>query len=171
MVIIGLVVAVLAGAGGLAMALVSASGEPGRRIPAVVARWSAWGGFSVLVIAGAVTVLGAAAVPLVLVGIAAAAWIARHRLPPIRTARPGGRSVGAAPDTALGELTNAQLGWAWSSSHARIARVRDASELCRVAELRRRQLDEIERRDPAGFRRWAGTMTWISADSAPFLRR
>lgn len=49
--------------------------------------------------------------------------------------------------------------------------VPDASELDRVSELRRRQLDEMERRDPVGFRRWVGSGTWVTGDSAPFLRR
>jgi hypothetical protein len=66
-------------------------------------------------------------------------------------------------------LSNVQLQRAWQSSYVELAAARDALTLSRVCALRRRQLDEIERRDPTGFGRWINSGYWVRGDSAPFL--
>ena len=69
----------------------------------------------------------------------------------------------------LGNLTNAQLAREWHSSYTALAMARDPRSLEMICGLRRRQLDEIERRAPGGFQRWIESGTWVRGDSAPFL--
>jgi len=51
-------------------------------------------------------------------------------------------------------LTTDQLCLAWRSSFTALQRASNAAEQARLAECRRGFLDELERRDPAGFARW-----------------
>jgi hypothetical protein len=116
----------------------------------------------ILVVAGLGAIVGPVAVPIVALTVGLWAWR--------RWRGDGGSGVEPAePADSLTTLTNAELGRAWRRSHARLSGVRDAGELERVCLLRRRQLDEMERRDPVGFRRWLGSGSWVMGDSAPFL--
>jgi hypothetical protein len=121
------------------------------------------------VVAGLSVVFGAAATPivLVLVGLAVACRLFRGR-----AGRSATESVSVCLDTGddLAALSDAELAQVWHQSHALLARTAGRAELERVCALRRRLLDEIERRDPAGFRRWFAGGGWIRADSVPFLR-
>lgn len=66
-------------------------------------------------------------------------------------------------------LAGWRLAREWSRSHEQLGRAREVATVERLRDLRRSLLDEMERRDPAGFRRWTGGAGWITGDSAPFL--
>jgi hypothetical protein len=121
------------------------------------------------VVAGLAVVFGAAATPIVLVLIGLAVARRLFRGPAGRSAT-GSVSVCLDPGDDLTALSDAELAQVWHQSHALLARTTGRAELERVCALRRRLLDEIERRDPAGFRRWFAGGGWIRADSVPFLR-
>lgn len=123
---------------------------------------------AVLLLAGLAVLAGAAAAPIVATVPVLALW---RRLRAPGTGTVGAEQDGSDPCGTLAALSDAELARAWRCSHGRLCRARDGAELGRVSALRRRQLDEMERRDPVGFRRWVGSGTWVTGDSAPFLRR
>lgn len=144
---------------------------------AVPVMTGAVGGLSaVLVIAGLAVVVGAAAVPIVAVALALVLW---RRLGPsghADTPLADTPLAGVVPSLAelrdtLAALSDDELARAWRRSHTRLTQAGDSVELGRVSALRRWQLDELERRDPVGFRTWVGSGTWVTGDSAPFLGR
>lgn len=155
------IVAFLAGFGGYATAQ-----RRGQRTAPLVVRYAVTGAAAVLVLGGAAFLVGPVAVPLAAGVVAAAAWRGRAGWHARAAAQAGDR---AEPDEDLTTLTNAQLGREWRRSHSWLLRARTADELALVCRLRRRQLDEIERRDPSGFRRWLDGGSWVRGDSAPFL--
>ncbi len=131
---------------------------------AALVRCAAIGLFSVLALAGLATVLGPVVVPVVLLGLGAVGWY-RWRRPD----RPGDTGAGPAAGAELTNLSDAQLGREWRLSHALLAQAHTSTELDWLCALRRRQLDEMERRNPTGFQRWIGSGCWVTGDSAPFL--
>jgi hypothetical protein len=135
-----------------------------------VVRFAAAGIGTVLVVAGTVVLLGPLTVPIVAVAAVIAAWRLRGLLTgnPVDAAHPDG-PPSPAGEAELTRLSNAELGREWRLSHMRLVNSRTADELGRLCGLRRLQLDEIERRDPAGFRRWLDSGSWVRGDSAPFL--
>jgi len=163
---LGLVVAAFA-----AMSAYGVGQHDGREKPtrAALVRRAAIGLVSVLALAGLGTVLGPVMVPVVLLGLGAVGWY-RWRRPD----RPGGTGAcpaARAPATGadLTGLSDAQLGREWRLSHALLAQAHTSTELDWLCALRRRQLDEMERRNPTGFQRWIGSGGWVTGDSAPFL--
>jgi hypothetical protein len=66
-------------------------------------------------------------------------------------------------------LTDRQLGHEWRRSRVLLSSAGTGDELARVCALRRRQLDEIERRDPTGFQRWMADGGWADGSTVPFL--
>lgn len=124
---------------------------------------------AVLVLAGLAVLVGATTLPIV-VTVLAVALLRRLRSSGRAGADASGSRVADLRET-LSTLSDGELARAWCRSHSRLAQARDGQEMERVSELRRRQLDEMERRDPVGFRRWVGSGTWVTGDSAPFLRR
>jgi hypothetical protein len=157
------VAALLAGLGGHAMA--SRRGLP---IGREVVRFAAAGIGAVLVVAGTAVLVGPLTVPIV----AAAAMITAWRLRGLFNGAPDALPDGPPSATSEAELTrlsNAELGREWRLSHMRLVNSRTPDDLSRLCLLRRLQLDEIERRDPAGFRRWLDSGSWVRGDSAPFL--
>jgi hypothetical protein len=121
------------------------------------------------VVAGLVLVFGSAAGPLALLGLVLAGGLLRHR---IRGRPPAGAAAEPVPDGSgdhLTDLSDAELGRAWRHSYTRVVHAQNARELGRLSALRRQQLDEIERRDPAGFRRWFAGGGYVTGDSPPFL--
>ena len=141
-------------------------GRPPRPFASVV-RFAVGGIGFVVVVTGAVLVLGAAVVPVAVLGLGVVGWSLWSRRRPEGSGPDDATSGGMTFD--LGQLSDAELGRAWSRSHTRLVRARDGAELRRITELRRRQLDEMERRNPAGFRRWIGSGGWVLGDRAPFL--
>jgi hypothetical protein len=137
-------------------------------------RWNIWrsvrlGLAAAPVVAGLIVIFGEATGPVVLLCLGAGIWwYARRR------SSCGGRSADADPANReaidqLAGLSNSELRRAWRASHARLRSARDGVQLERLCELRRRQLEEMERRDPPGFQRWLASDGWISGSAAPFL--
>jgi hypothetical protein len=62
--------------------------------------------------------------------------------------------VMATDTVAVRELSDAKLIHAWQLSYVVLQHSRRAPDLAAIADLRRRYLDELERRDPAGFDTW-----------------
>lgn len=150
--VLGSVAAVAGGILGHALASRrgAARGRIARRLPAPSAgRGAAAGAVSVPVVAGLVTLIGPLVVPLgflaVCLAVTAAAWRATSEE----------RPSGPGPDPAeLQTMTTAELCRQWRGSSTLLATARGAGELGRVAQRRAALLEEIERRDPDGFRRW-----------------
>lgn len=140
---------------GVGHALAARAGAP--RTPHAV-RFAASAGAGLLVVAGLVVVVGPLAVPVAGLAVAALAW--RHRTTLVEPAGAG---------TDLCRLSNAELGKEWQRSLGLLRAARTGDELGRVTELRRHQLDEIERRDPTGCRAWLASGAWALGDSVPFL--
>lgn len=94
---------------------------------------------------------------LVPVSIGALSWaaVSSYRgTGPVTTPGP----AGAVPDLPVPsgsvQLTTGQLCVAWEMSGALLSRALPGAERDQIVALRRRYLDELERRDPDGFRRW-----------------
>lgn len=80
------------------------------------------------------------------------------------------KPTAAVPSAAsLAHLSNAELARQWHASYTALAMARDPRSLELICALRRRQLDEIERRAPGGYHRWIESGSWVRGDSAPFL--
>ena len=162
----------------------------GSRAAARAAAWTAaaWTLAISMLVAGLVVLAGGPAAALVS-GLTAAAggavWLRR-----VRRARPAGRDgcdrapgggeASAAPSPLAGWLDRppapvsllpiSGLGGEWSRTTAALAsRLEPAA---RQAVIRRREevLDELERRDPAGFGRWLAAGAAEDSDPATFVR-
>lgn len=131
---------------------------------------------SVLVVAGGclaqvIGVLGAVVVLGLVVGIHAGL---RHHAR--RTARPSDRVVAdAVPDQVdlllppLPGHSTAELTDAWLRSQQMLRRTTGARDRARLVALREAYLDELERRDAGGVRRWLESGRALSCDPRPFL--
>lgn len=128
---------------------------------------------AVLTLTGMVAVLGAATAPVLLLGVAAAAPWAWTRLAPRLLPRPDPRSVGRCPVepspaagrwplvTVLETLSTPALCRQWQRSYLVLTAATDPATREQVVALRRRYLDELDRRDPAAVTRW------LAADLRP----
>ncbi len=142
---------------------------------------------TVPVLAGTAALLGAAAastVAVLAVLLAAATLWARrnkhHRAPfiadpaPQRPAPDGEHrppaAAGVAPD-ALSALSTAQLCLTWRSSYLRLHRATSCPAAAELVLLRQRLLDELERRDRAGFGRWLSTGARAASDPGRYVGR
>jgi len=131
----------------------------GKRSVWVALGLGAAGGAGVLAIAGLALLVGPATF------VAAPALV----LPLVWTRRTRPQALPTEDRSALENLSNAQLAREWHASYTALAMARDPRSLELICGLRRRQLDEIERRAPGGFQRWIESGTWVRGDSAPFL--
>lgn len=101
--------------------------------------------------------------------VALAVWVRRrHHRRPGPTA-PTTTEPTALPTASLTALSNTELARRWERSYVDLVAARDVATLDRLCTERRHQLDEIERRNPVGFRRWIRSGNWVRGDSAPFL--
>jgi len=140
---------------------------------------------TVPVLAGTAALLGAAAastVAVLAVLLAAATLWARrnkhHPAPfiadpaPQRPAPDGEHrpptAAGVAPD-ALSALSTPQLCLTWRSSYLRLHRATSCPAAAELVLLRQRVLDELERRDPAGFDRWLSTGARAASDPSRYV--
>jgi hypothetical protein len=139
--------------------------HPARIVVSTVVMFAAAGLGALFAVAGLVLAIGPAALPVAGLALGAAFWWRGGG--PSAKSPAADRPIGGEDD--LRRLSNAQLGREWRRSHTMLVAARDAGELDRVSRLRRLQLDEMERRDPAGFGRWLGSGAWVLGDSAPFL--
>jgi hypothetical protein len=131
--------------------------------------WTAVGvgaacGTAVLAIAGLAALAGPATFVAAPALVAPLLWTRRKRVTP-----PGVGQAAAPERSSLATLSNAQLAREWRTSYTALAAARDPRSLELICALRRRQLDEIERRAPGGFHRWIESGSWVRGDSAPFL--
>jgi hypothetical protein len=133
----------------------------GKRSVWVALGLGAAGGTGVLAIAGLALVVGSATFVAAPALVAPLVWTRRARRPAEQAA--------VQDRSALENLSNAQLAREWHASYTALAMARDPRSLELICGLRRRQLDEIERRAPGGFQRWIESGTWVRGDSAPFL--
>jgi hypothetical protein len=104
----------------------------------------------------------------------------RNRHPSARTAGmppPGplhppvdvpGRPPGTAPG--LAGLSTGALGREWLRSAAALESGGDAESRAQLVQWRREALDELERRDPAGFARWLAAGATVDSDPAQYVR-
>ncbi|MHA6795503.1 hypothetical protein ACVGVM_18595 [Pseudonocardia bannensis] len=161
-------------------------------------RTSSWraagvGLLAVLGLNGLIGLLGAATVPVLLVGAAAAITTmalrgaARDRRPP--AANPGpppppppehpgrpepDRSSAPPPQPErtscpVPTLSTEMLCWEWRRSYVEVCRATDPAHLSRLVLLRAAYLDELERRDPEGFRKWLDSGARAAGDPARFV--
>ena len=109
-------------------------------------------------------------------------WKLRGRRQPRDTQEPVqmAASAAAAPEmpSTIARMSTAHLCWAWRASYLALRTTTDARSLDRLAATRRCYLDEVEHRDPAGFRRWldngarapSDPLRYIRADAEPGTR-
>jgi hypothetical protein len=149
-------------------------GSPEPRQAAVDAAWrTAAGTVAVLLVLSGCTVLAGGAVTALLAGCALGALLFRWALRSARTDRSGrGAAVVplAAPDgRPLGALSVEALGREWLRTSAALARA--GAPVARQALVARREeaLDELERRDPAGFARWLAEDATVDSDPARYV--
>jgi len=141
---------------------------------------------TVPVLAGTAALLGATAAStvavLAVVLAAATLWARRtshHRAPFIADPAPQrpapdsehrSPTAGVAPD-ALSALSTPQLCLTWRSSYLRLHRATSCPAVAELVLLRQRVLDELERRDPAGFGRWLSTGARAASDPSRYVGR
>jgi len=116
------------------------------------------------VLAGGVvaTILGA-------VAITAGVVIALVRVR--RSERSGGRTVPMpGPLPPVSTLTTSALGQEWVRTSAMLGRPLAADALAATIRRREETIDELERRDPLGFRRWLAAGSWTDNDPAGYVQ-
>jgi len=126
-------------------------------------------GAGVLAIAGLAVLAGPATVVAAPAVIAPLLWTSRAHTRTRTRTRAAAAPVAAQAPSSLANLSNAQLAREWHASYNALAMARDLPSMELICALRRRQLDEIERRAPGDFQRWISSGSWVRGDSAPFL--
>ncbi len=76
----------------------------------------------------------------------------------------------AAPSTDLALMTDEQLCRQWRTSCTLVQEAASARQLGRVLQTRQRYLDELERRNEAGFGAWLASGARAESDPLPYLR-
>ncbi|MGK5110654.1 MULTISPECIES: hypothetical protein [unclassified Geodermatophilus] len=169
----GLVAIGLAGvvAGALAGGIARESARP-QRSATVDAAWkAAVGTVTVLLVLSGTTALGGAMLTLLVAaaGVAAvlAAWSVRTgRTPSVRPVP----QPPAGPLPPVSTMGNGDLGREWVHSTEALAGRLDARTRHAIVVRRQETLDELERRDPAGFARWLSGVPLPGSDPAGHLR-
>jgi hypothetical protein len=160
------------------------------RAAAVEAAWKVTAGtVSVIVLVTGIVVLAGGAVAVLVSGMAgvtaAAVWILRHR----RSGSAGARAPGTAPATddgdpepllaavrlsgwqpPVGLLPTSVLGSEWLRTTSVLGRPVEPAARQEIVRRRQETLDELERRDPAGFARWLAAGAAADSDPADFVR-
>ncbi len=163
---LGMAMAVLTGLTGAVLANLEIS----QATPRTIWRLVATGQAAAAVLAGVMVLFADAAGPLVLAGLVVTGGYLTRLWRRSADGASGREPEPTRADT-LTELSDAELGRAWRRSHAGLRRARDGAQLDRLYAVRRRQLDEMERRHPQGFRRWLHDGGSVSGSSAPFLEQ
>ncbi len=92
----------------------------------------------------------------------------------LRPVPPPARASTAAPvdaaSSSLSALTTAALGREWMRTTAALGGRLTAADRAALVRRRGETLDELERRDPAGFTRWLATGPASGSDPAPYIR-
>jgi hypothetical protein len=160
----------------LAAGIVRDGGSPRPRQAAVDIAWrAAVGTVAVLLVLSGCVVLAGGALTALLAGLAVGAVLVRWA---VRAAGGTSRSAGATvlplPGSAteirpVRSLTVEALGREWLRTSAALAQARDATVRHALVERREEALDELERRDPAGFRRWLAEGATVDSDPARYV--
>ena len=169
----GLVAVLLAAvvAACLAAGFVRDGDSPRPRQAAVDLAWRAAVGTVavLLVLSGCVVVIGGALTAM-LTGVALGGLLVRWAL---RSARRGPRATDATVLPLTGAVTHGRpvrtltveaLGREWLDTSAALARTPDAAARRALVERRQEALDELERRDPVGFKRWLVEGATVDSD-------
>lgn len=103
----------------------------------------------------------------ILAVLAAAGWWAGRRV--LHQETPRGQAVSVR--TTVPEVATDELCLVWRRSDEELRRAPDDDpQRGQLAECRQLLLDEMERRDPTGFRRWLGEGAMAGTDPLSFLR-
>jgi hypothetical protein len=153
-----------------------------RRSPRRLAAMTTIGTIAGIYVAIGVIVLLGAALGALLLAAAVAVAVVAHRV--LRGRRTAAASE-APPDPALptdsrqrrpallpddaATATTSQLCRAWRVSYLILENTRDPVRLAEVAAIRRAYLDELDRRDPGGFRRWLEDGARAAGDPARYI--
>jgi hypothetical protein len=148
--------------------------SPDPRQAAVDAAWRAGvGTVAVLLVLSGSAVLAGGVVTALLVACALGGLLVRWAL---RSARAGRSSATTtvvplpAPGTGpVRDLSVQDLGREWLRTSAALDQVRTATARQALADRRREALDELERRDPAGFARWLAAGANVDSDPARYV--
>lgn len=146
---------------------------PGR--PAVIdAAWRAGAAtVAVLLVLSGAAVLGGAVLTLLVAGVAGGAWALTRLLrgaggtPVSAVAAVPVPTVGLPPVSAL---STEELGREWVRTTTALSGPLDAGTRAAVVRRREQVLDELERRDPAGFARWLSGLPLAGSDPSGDLR-
>jgi hypothetical protein len=161
------VVAACLGAG-----IVRDGNSPQPRQAALDAAWrAAVGTVGVLLLLSGSAVLAGAEVTALLagagLGVALLCWGRRSRRTPQQS---DGAAVipltGARP---VGALSVEALGQEWLRTSAALVQARGTAAQQALVDRRQAALDELERRDPAGFARWLAGGPTVDSDPAPYV--
>ena len=167
----GVLVGVFA-AGGIALRL---DHQPGTDIPTHRRRVIGAGGTAVwlwLVGTGLVVLLGMSTasvlVALLVVGVPAA-LLARRALRPVQAAATALPVSAEVRSPALATLSTPELCLAWRRSYLALGELPTGPARGELVTLRQSMLDEIERRDPAGFHRWLEAGARAGGDPSRYM--
>jgi hypothetical protein len=136
---------------------------------------AAWRGavatVTVLLVFSGSVVLAGGAVTGSLAGCLLGALVVRRALRSARTRRGPAATVGPLPGPGalpVRDLSVEALGREWLRTSAALAQVTDLAARQALVDRRRAALDELERRDPAGFARWLAGAT-VDSDPADYV--
>jgi hypothetical protein len=87
----------------------------------------------------------------------------------VRPVRPQGPAELASMLPPVAALTTSELGQEWTRTSAVLAGPLDAAAREALVARRQEALDELERRDPAGFARWLAVGPTLSSDPAGYV--
>ncbi|GAB4082520.1 hypothetical protein GCU67_11130 [Modestobacter muralis] len=177
----------IGGAGLLAVALsgavaaclgagIAREGDDPRRAPADTALRAAAGTVAgLLLISGCVVLAGSAVAVLAVVAVLGL-LLARWGLRAARAARVDARTPATRTSLVGGDdgrwvhgLSVQELGREWVRSSAALAAARDPFTRQELVRRRQEALDELERRDPAGFARWLEGGATADSDPAEYV--
>jgi hypothetical protein len=176
----GLVAVCVSGAlaGCVAAGVAREAPEPARRSVLEAAGQAAAVTIGALLVVSGTAVLAGGALALLLVGVGAAAWAALRwardrREAAARPAPPSG--LGPVPGgwqsaPVVADASTAALGAEWRRTGAELERPLAPAARQALVARREQVLDELERRDPAGFARWLAAEPLGSVDPTGFVR-
>ena len=150
-----------------------------RDLRRVVATHAGAAGLGVAGIGAYWTYLGLLTWPALLLVLVTSPWAVRFILgQPVlqpRTPRgnasaaPGGPSSSLVCSPPARLLSNGELGVAWSASFISLQAAISTTAIANVVALRQAYLDEIERRNPPGFRAWLDSGARVASNPARYL--
>ena len=126
---------------------------------------------ALLLLSGCVVLAGAAVTALAVVsvlGLLLVRWAVRAARAD-RAAAPAPSWPGERRPAPVSGMSVPALGEEWVRSSAELARVRDLRTRQELVRRRQEALDELERRDPAGFTRWLEDGATVDSDPAAYV--